>query len=187
MLDIKNAIRVEYDTYVSGNTKVYVFVCKGGCGKEVRIQNQALSRRSGKCVRCTKRNRHPYQTLYNSFVSSVKRRDKVIENTLSFEDFLFLTDIRCCCYCNATVQWKEYRNGPYNLDRKDSSKGYSLDNVVVCCYRCNSIKRNFYNHEEFSAIMLYMRWWRDASDEERAQLEFDITSDIHTRKHGYLL
>lgn len=40
-----------------------------------------------------------------------------------------------CHYCGCKIEIT-------GLDRKDSSKGYSRDNVVPCCRRCNSQKQN---------------------------------------------
>ena len=31
------------------------------------------------------------------------------------------------------------------IDRLDNSRGYSLDNIVWCCYRCNAIKGDFFH------------------------------------------
>lgn len=43
-----------------------------------------------------------------------------------------------CMYCGAPPA---YRKGIFatvnGIDRVDSSKGYTLDNVVPCCTRCN--------------------------------------------------
>lgn len=40
-------------------------------------------------------------------------------------------------------------NFTYNgLDRIDSSKGHTLDNVVTCCATCNYMKRSM-THDEF--------------------------------------
>lgn len=52
----------------------------------------------------------------------------------------------------------EYCGGPLNptghcLDRKDSSVGYLIDNVVPCCYPCNKIKNNLLTYEEMKAAM----------------------------------
>lgn len=42
-----------------------------------------------------------------------------------------------CHYCGFKANWPETRCG---LDRVDNFKGYSKDNVVSCCFTCNSAK-----------------------------------------------
>ena len=37
-----------------------------------------------------------------------------------------------CFYCNDNVK--------IGIDRVDSSKGYTIDNVVPCCSKCNWMK-----------------------------------------------
>jgi hypothetical protein len=39
-----------------------------------------------------------------------------------------------------------------SIDRIDNEKGYSLDNIVKCCWICNSIKGVFLNVEEMKVI-----------------------------------
>lgn len=46
-----------------------------------------------------------------------------------------------CVYCGDTI------NG-IGIDRIDSLKGYTEDNVVTCCSMCNTMKLN-YRKEEF--------------------------------------
>lgn len=38
------------------------------------------------------------------------------------------------------------------LNRLDPNKGYSIDNIVLCCARCNLIKSNFFTPEEMKEI-----------------------------------
>lgn len=51
-----------------------------------------------------------------------------------------------CFYCGAeplTVAWRKDANGVYlrnGIDRVDSTKGYTPDNVVPCCKHCNRAK-----------------------------------------------
>jgi 5-methylcytosine-specific restriction endonuclease McrA len=45
--------------------------------------------------------------------------------------------------------------GRYNyltIDRKDSSRGYELDNICLACMRCNRIKSNIFTYEEMKII-----------------------------------
>ena len=44
------------------------------------------------------------------------------------------------------------RSTAYNLDRKDSIKGYTKENCVVCCKRCNRAKSNLFSYEEWLEI-----------------------------------
>jgi hypothetical protein len=45
----------------------------------------------------------------------------------------------------------------YQLDRKDNALGYSVDNCVVCCHRCNDAKSNGYDYEEWYGMTAYFR------------------------------
>lgn len=67
-----------------------------------------------------------------------------------------------CAYCSIPPSnFKRARKGKlhagkifkYNgLDRKDSSKGYTEDNVVTCCAKCNQIKTNILSFKEMIAV-----------------------------------
>jgi hypothetical protein len=166
MLDPKLSKRTEIETVNdprgSYSRTIWIFECH--CGKELRVQKHGLITHSGKCVQCVKRNRHPYQTIYNCFLTSVKRtneRDgKDVRVLLSFEDFLVFTKISVCHYCGESVHWNEWRSGPYNLDRKDNSGDYTVENTVVCCFPCNRMKGNFYTYEEFVAVTKFLKVFR---------------------------
>lgn len=63
------------------------------------------------------------------------------------------------CWCCGKLL--DYDAGARNwqtpsLDRQDNSKGYTIDNVGVICWRCNLLKRDG-TLEEFEAIVEYMR------------------------------
>jgi hypothetical protein len=68
-----------------------------------------------------------------------------------------------CEYCGITkedivkIGWgNEFRGaGKYvrmSTDRKDSSKGYSLENIVLCCMVCNIVKGMFLTHKEMMVV-----------------------------------
>ncbi len=51
-----------------------------------------------------------------------------------------------CHYCGEEprARYTDHYNGSYlhsGIDRKDSSKGYTVDNCVSCCPTCNFMKR----------------------------------------------
>lgn len=153
MLNIANAIRVENEVVIDPRgpykRQIWIFLCDY-CGKEMRKQKSSLKTHTGKCVKCVKRNNHPYQNIYNRMIASALKMNRDI--TLTFEEFLTLTNTKKCVYCNTDIIWKEYQAGASNLDRKNSDQGYHLSNVVVCCFECNKMKSNWYSYEEFLAI-----------------------------------
>lgn len=71
---------------------------------------------------------HPLHRKYLNFKSNSRRRG--IEVRLSLEDFVTLVTSRC-------VYGKSTSLG---IDRKNSSKDYTMNNSVPCCYRHNLIK-----------------------------------------------
>lgn len=66
----------------------------------------------------------------------------------------FPTDCPCC---QATLDYtKTVFNLSPSLDRRDNSRGYTLDNVRVICRRCNSLKRDA-SIQDLENILAYMR------------------------------
>ena len=61
-----------------------------------------------------------------------KRYNRNFELTL--EDFEELWQAPCV-YCGGGIE-------TIGLDRADSARGYTRDNVVTCCFDCNSLKSN---------------------------------------------
>lgn len=76
---------------------------------------------------------------------AVARRRKLVFD-LTKEQYLELRR-KPCHYCG-------YPLNPtgVNLDRKDCSKGYTLDNVVPCCQACNLARGSIFSSEEFLRI-----------------------------------
>lgn len=81
------------------------------------------------------------------------------EFNISLEEFKTLTS-RDCFYCgdppSKTMKMPKYALGSYlynGIDRLDSLMGYTPDNIVPCCTRCNMMKwilsmEDFLNHIE---------------------------------------
>ena len=66
-----------------------------------------------------------------------------------------------CYYCGVTLD--QFRESSFikkirphiknfGIDRKDTTEGYSVDNIVVACNLCNSVKGSFFNAAEFKEI-----------------------------------
>lgn len=161
MLLKEKAIRIENIKRDNTTYRIYVYKCTD-CDKELKIQVQTLKRHSGKCTRCVQRG-EPYKALYNELIKNSKRRN--IEFSLSFNEFLEYTKEYSCHYCYNEIKWNPFTKDnegnilsrAYNLDRKDSSKGYIKENCVVCCWRCNQTKNNVYSYEEWFGMTSYFR------------------------------
>lgn len=119
------------------NRKVYIFNCFE-CGKnEIRPEHKYLKKQ--------------------------KRRKQKSFN-LTFNEFLEFTKIKNCHYCNSPIKWVKHTGKGcyrYNLDRKDSSKGYSKQNCVVCCKRCNYMKGSEFSYKEFKEVVKLINTMRN--------------------------
>jgi len=152
MFDLKDVIRV--GKYSSGR-KYLVFKCSTTtCSNELRLTPSRVKRYKGYCTSCLQK-KDPFGVIYRKLLLGAK--SKGVDNTLTYLQFLTFTSIKNCVYCGKFIEWTKYlRAGesskPYNLDRKDSSLGYSKENCVVCCGRCNKVKNNFFSYEEFLLI-----------------------------------
>lgn len=97
------------------------------------------------------------KAIFVEYKSNAQHRKHPFE--LTFEKFNELIS-QPCAYCGSTPEIKNgghlesrkrldqpdlYTNG---IDRIDSTKGYTLDNCVPCCSKCNKMK-NTYTKEEF--------------------------------------
>lgn len=71
-----------------------------------------------------------------------------LENNLTKEQFAEISK-KDCAYCG-----EKYKNTVGSrLDRINSKKGYTLENVVSCCYRCNTIKMALSQEELYQHII----------------------------------
>lgn len=81
-------------------------------------------------------------SLYSIYRNTAKRRRRAFE--LTFEAFQSLVT-KPCHYCGDPGEWRTNGSQQYTafvngIDRVDNSGGYTLDNVVPCCKRCNASK-----------------------------------------------
>ena len=81
--------------------------------------------------------------------------------TISREEFItwYNSQSKFCTYCGISEDLLGTTNDKYNdknmrltIDCKDNEAGYAVGNLVLACSRCNSIKSDFFTHEE----MLYI-------------------------------
>lgn len=128
------------------------WLCRCVCGTVREVFRVTLMRRKCRGCGCVgKSPLRPYEALYNAF-NNRTRRDVAI----SYEEFVKFTCEKTCHYCGSYIAWAKChtsKNGSaYNLDRKDNDLGYTVENCVVCCKRCNSAKSDHFTYEEWVEI-----------------------------------
>lgn len=82
-----------------------------------------------------------------------------IDINFSKEEFInwYNSQEQICHYCNRTWLQIEKSNdtnqrGRLTIDRKDNNKGYELNNIILACNRCNTIKSNYFTEEEMLEV-----------------------------------
>lgn len=123
------------------------FNCKCDCGNEKVVAGSALKGGNTKSCGCilTKPNNYAEVTkILKSYRHGAQA--KGLDFDLSREDFENILR-QSCHYCGIEKGNSiKCFNGEYffynGVDRIDSNKGYTLDNVVACCSKCNYAKRD---------------------------------------------
>lgn len=94
------------------------------------------------------------QERYKTICRSIKERG--LEVGLSEEEFVkwFQETPHVCHYCGEEVILGAKAREPFALtvDRKDNSRGYLSDNIVICCMRCNLVKNSWVSYEKMLRI-----------------------------------
>lgn len=148
---------------IRGNKNQIRWECICDCGNNHLVTAESL--RSGKSKSCgcyaaeSRKSKIDRElALYKNLYSHIKTKNKkYVGNIIGFEEFVFLSKQECY-YCGEKPShiindFRHDRNDLsihikvsdtvvyYNgLDRIDSNKGYSIDNVVPCCRKCNVSK-----------------------------------------------
>lgn len=102
----------------------------------------------------SKKSKATLSQRYSSLISAAKKRN--LTCTISKEEYSVLLSLGRCAYC-------DYPIDPTGsaLDRKDNLKGYLLENIVLCCKNCNSIKGSILTYEEMLIMMKAILHYRD--------------------------
>jgi hypothetical protein len=152
------------------NNRVY-WKCLCDCGQISEVSTSNLPRtKSCGCLKIAvlfernkKLRKRPYEALYNQLLRVGKKGCHAVE--LTYEDFIKFTKFKTCIYCKNELQWSEYDirkwGQRYNLDRKDTLKGYSLDNCVPCCKTCNAMKSKHFSYEAMLCLGNALRQIRE--------------------------
>lgn len=74
---------------------------------------------------------------YKEYINNCTKRE--VGFKLSFEEFKSLWK-RNCFYCGTEIE-------TIGIDRIDNSSGYSVENIVACCWECNRMKSKLEQQE----------------------------------------
>jgi hypothetical protein len=143
-----------------------VWKCECDCGNVVEVVGNDL--RNGKTLSCgcyhkdVIKKEEGYAAFHRLFYNYKKGAEiKGLDFELSEEDFRKMIKEKCY-YCGRDphkIYIRKYMNGGalFNgVDRIDSCKGYTYDNIVTCCSTCNYAKRILPQDEFF-------KWVKDVS------------------------
>lgn len=104
------------------------------------------------CIQCyntAKENR------YNIYKKGAKNRK--LKFQISKEEFYYLTS-QPCYYCGTLENYK-------GLDRIDSTKHYTIDNLVPCCTICNRMKLNYTQQDFLNHIQKIAKYNKGKNNE----------------------
>ena len=93
---------------------------------------------------------------YKALLNTTKHKRKHLINELTFHQYESLVRENKCHYCSNPLPL-----AGYGLDRKDSAKGYNLENCVPCCKDCNSIKSNKITYTEMIEVVALLKRLRN--------------------------
>ena len=142
------------------------WLCVCDCGNEVIVQGGALTSGATRSCGCymkkmrAKANKKDCgEATFNQALIRCKfnAKQRNLEFNLSKNEFRELSQLSCY-YCGNLPSNKiinKYGNGDFSyngLDRIDNSKGYTIDNVVPCCAKCNTAKSD-YTEKEFYILI----------------------------------
>lgn len=140
-------------------TKKWGCICQCGTVKEQRA-NTLKSGKSQSCgcktseilsgIRKKPDNLRIKNTIYKGYKTSAKKKKRNFQ--LTKEQFFGMIQSKChYCGVGPETKWNDLvygtlkfpvKNFLYNgIDRKDNSLGYTLENCVPCCSKCNLSKR----------------------------------------------
>ena len=116
--------------------------CKECEGSQICPHNR-LKRTCKKC-------RDPIKVNIEQWIFSRRQYDKKrnIYDADRFIDKCFLEglveDYKQCYYgdCKVNLQYTEYRNDLATIERLDNSIGHIKSNCVLCCLKCNNLKKS---------------------------------------------
>lgn len=116
------------------------------------------------CKECHRNNYQEYMKTASGVYTSIKGRltyYKTKPLIIDREDFIkwYNSEPKICVYCDIPEEKLKRLGDSYNnkahrltVDCVENDLGYISGNLVLACLRCNSIKSDFFSHEEMRAL-----------------------------------
>ena len=141
--------------YKSANNQGIKWKCQCDCGNEIIVKGKFLTKGDRTNCGCTPTNFNGYKEISGTFFNRIKRHAKTREITFNITITqiweLFLKQNRRCALSNDYLYLdanSENEEVTASLDRIDSSKGYTIDNIQWVHKDLNRCKWDF-SEEEF--------------------------------------
>lgn len=89
---------------------------------------------------------HPYRYWANLVLQRHKQTFEVVITRLELEELAMHSN--SCFYCGEILDWsvgtkgRKPKNNSPSIDRLNNSHTVTRNNIVICCFRCNSTKRD---------------------------------------------
>jgi len=152
------------DTYKASNSNNRYCLCKCVCGTIRPVLIVELQKGTSSSCGCTRgvRKLRPFESGLNLLIRQATKRKYAVN--LTYDEYLEFTKIKNCHYCNNYIDWAPFnmiknKACGHHLDRKDDSLGYSKENCVVCCPRCNWAKGWYFTYDEWLQLGNVIRTW----------------------------
>jgi dUTP pyrophosphatase len=139
----------------SQNSRVLYPSCSMECKRKVRKKYRTGSKNSNY------KNRKGLDKKLHERAGECNRRAilKGIEGNLTAEDLktILIKQEYKCFYTGHPIDFNKKSAYSFSVDRIDSTKGYTVDNVVICCLAINYMKSNFDIYDITQLFESYMK------------------------------
>ncbi|GAG38086.1 unnamed protein product [marine sediment metagenome] len=116
------------------------------------------------CKECNRERTREWSKTASGIYTTLKAQSKFWnrENIdITRQDFIdwYNAQTKQCVYCGIKEQDLHKVGDTHNnkldrltIDRKDNERGYSIDNIVLACHRCNGTKSDLFSYEIMKEI-----------------------------------
>jgi hypothetical protein len=145
---------------IKGRKRV-MWLCKCTCGKLHTVDANCLNKGLIRSCGCLRNETAQARAMLRPYENLFRRCQRAAQQTkrsckLTYKQFLQFVVVKRCHYCHSPVTFHKIvsraKSAGYNLDRKDNSKGYSKENCVVCCWKCNRGKSNCFTYKQWRVM-----------------------------------